>query len=446
MRVEECSNDSCSIALSSFPHWSLLDIAGQPNMIRRKRLLRFISASAAATTISDGSSGACSAAAFVPLPILGPVPTRIVRPQSHSMGGLWQLDQKLLLLRGDIFASRSVDADDSRSSASPPASSLLQSILLDQSIEDISDRISSRIVLPFYVPQPIISAATTLAVQQLTTDVLSSDLLERIGEVAVASASTKTSAAELMDGDDNDDGVPDNEEIDGMSEQIAVELNAQIDLPVLDEEQELVIFQAIGRALMAVLTTPDEIEVDPKQVVDLAVETAQELLGGKEGRCKLAQVLNAKLDFPILNEEAEQDLLERALDACADRLLEVLPREMVDALRGVSSYDGLEKTKGFIVASINRKVDIIGLTEEQEAQCIAMLVDVVFDLIIGDTEFELLLMNPEERMSALQEKKVALGRQLEIAKKRHEAELTNLEAHIRRIEERMAKDVDSKTH
>ena len=101
-------------------------------------------------------------------------------------------------------------------------------------------------------------------------------------------------------------------------------------------------------------------------------------------------------------------------------------------------------TKDFIVANINRKVDIIGLTEDQEAQLIAMLVDMVVDLVIGDTELELLLMNPEERISALQEREVALRRQMEITKKRHEVELTNLEAQIRRIEERInvCKDVD----
>ena len=411
-------------------------------MMRRKRLLCVISVSIAAT-ISDGSSGACSVVAFVPPSTMGPsVPQRTIahpcsQPNSTCrIRRLYQTSLRDKLSASDESTDTTDDDRDSTSSSSP-ATSLLQSILLDQSIEDISDRISSRIVLPFYVPQPIISAATTLAVQQLTTDVLSSDLLERIGEVAVASSSTtKASATELMDDDDDDDGVPDNEEIDSISKQIAIELNAQINLPVLDEEQELVIFQAIGRALMAVLTTPDEIAVDPKEAVDLAVETAQELIEGKEGRSKLAQALNAKLDFPILNEEAEQDLLERALDACADRLLQVLPSEMIDALRGESSYEGLEKAKAFIVANINRKVDVIGLTEDQEAQLIATLVDLVVDLVIGDTELELLLMNPEERISALQEREVALRRQLEITKKRHEAELTNLEAQIRRIEDR----------
>ena len=205
---------------------------------------------------------------------------------------------------------------------------------------------------------------------------------------------------------------------------------------MLDEDQELVIFKAIGRSLIAVLTAPDEIEADSKQMVDMVVKTTQELLEGKEGRRKLAEALNARLDFPILNEEGEQDLLERALDACSDRLAEVLPRELVEALKGEYCV-GLESTKEFVVASLNRKVDIIGLTEDQEQQLIKMLVDFVVDIAIGDTEVELLLMDPEERITALEERKVVLTRQLEISKKRHEAEQENLMAQIRRIERRI---------
>jgi len=340
-----------------------------------------------------------------------------------------------MLVRKLAASSRSSDANGINPT-SPASATLLKSILLDQSIEDISDRISFRIVLPFYVPQPIISAATTLAVQQLTTDVLSSELLERIGEVAAASASSSASATELIDGDGDDDGIADDEELENLSGQIATELNAQIDLPVLDEDQELVIFKAIARSLMAVLTAPDEIEADPKQMVDMVVETTQELLEGKEGRRKLAEALNARLNFPVLNEEGEQDLLERALDACSDRLAEVLPRELVEALKG-ENCDGLENTKEFVVASLNRKVDIIGLTEDQEQELIKMLVDFVVDIAIGDTEVELLLMNPEERITAWEERKVVLTRQLEISKKRHEAEKANLMAQIRRIERRI---------
>lgn len=113
---------------------------------------------------------------------------------------------------------------------------------------------------------------------------LSSDLPERIGEVAVASSSsTRASETELIDDDDGDDGVPDNEEVDCISEQIAIELNAQINLPVLDEEQKLVIFQSIGGALMAVLTTSDEIAVDFKHAVDLAVRNGPRIARKKGG-------------------------------------------------------------------------------------------------------------------------------------------------------------------
>ena len=412
-------------------------------MIGRKRALRRSISISVAIAIHDGTTLPSASAAFVfPAP-RSTYDLATVRddPLSRSpitnmaLTGTCVPVHRSMLVRKLAASSRSSDASGINPT-SPASATLLKSILLDQSIEDISDRISFRIVLPFYVPQPIISAATTLAVQQLTTDVLSSELLERIGEVAAASASSSASATELIDSDGNDDGIADDEELETLSGQIATELNAQIDLPVLDEDQELVIFKAIGRSLMAVLTAPDEIEADPKQIVDMVVETTQELLEGKEGRRKLAEALNARLDFPMLNEEGEQDLLERALDACSDRLVEVLPRELVEALKG-ENCDGLESTKEFVVASFNRKVDIIGLTEDQEQQLIKMLVDFVVDIAIGDTEVELLLMNPEERITALEERKVVLRRQLEISKKRHEAEQANMIAQIMRIERRI---------
>ena len=414
-------------------------------MMRRKRALRRSISISVAIAIHDGTTLPSSSAAFVfPAPTTCStydLATVMDSPLSRSPITDMALTDtcvpvhRSMLVRKLAASSRSSDANGINPT-SPASATLLKNILLDQSIEDISDRISFRIVLPFYVPQPIISAATTLAVQQLTTDVLSSELLERIGEVAAASASSSASATELIYGDGDDDGIADDEELENLSGQIATELNAQIDLPVLDEDQELVIFKAIARSLMAVLTAPDEIEADPKQMVDMVVETTQELLEGKEGRRKLAEALNARLDFPMLNEEGEKDLLERALDACSDRLAEVLPRELVDALKG-ENCDGLENTKEFVVASLNRKVDIIGLTEDQEQELIKMLVDFVVDIAIGDTEVELLLMNPEERITALEERKVVLTRQLEISKKRHEAEKANLMAQIRRIERRI---------
>jgi len=288
-------------------------------------------------------------------------------------------------------------------------------------------------VLPFYVPPPIIEAATTLAIQQISTDMsLSPELVERIGSaVALASASAATST------DSEYDGVTE-AELDGIAQQLGTELNTVIDLPVLDEEQELVILKSVGRAVMVVLTSPSElIEINPKEGVNTAISTAQGLLAGREGRMKMARIMNGRVDFPLIGEEGEEELLLRALDACADRLVEALPAELIDALRGQRNSESLLKTKEFVVATINRKVNILGLTEDQEEWIIQNLVDVFIDALIGDTEAELLLMSEEEQREALVERRLILKRKMDVARRRYEAERSNLEAQVRRIDERL---------
>ena len=288
-------------------------------------------------------------------------------------------------------------------------------------------------MVPFYIPPPIIEAATTLAIQQITTDMsLSTELVERIGN-AVALASTNAATRT----DSEYDGVTE-AELDDIAQQLGTELNTAIDLPVLDEEQELIILKSVGRAMMVVLTSPSElIEINPKEGVNTAISTAQDLLSGREGRMKMARILNGRVDFPLIGEEGEEDLLLRALDACADRMVEVLPAELIDALRGQRNSESLLKTKEFVVATINRKVDILGLAEDQEEWIIQNLVDVVIDLLIGDTEAELLLMSEEEQREAMLERRLVLKRKMDVARRRYEAERSSLEAQVRRIDERL---------
>ena len=146
-------------------------------MIGRKRALRrSISISAAIhVAIHDGTTLPSASAAFVLLAPRSTYDLATVRdaPLSRSLitdmalTGTFVPVNRSMLVRKLAASSRSSDANGINPT-SPASVTLLKSILLDQSIEDISDRISFRIVLPFYVPQPIISAARTLAVQQLT--------------------------------------------------------------------------------------------------------------------------------------------------------------------------------------------------------------------------------------------------------------------------------------
>jgi hypothetical protein len=52
----------------------------------------------------------------------------------------------------------------------------------------------------------------------------------------------------------------------------------------------------------------------------------------------------------------------RTLEASADRLLEVLPPQLIDVLRG-EDMEGIEKTKAFVVQQLNERLDIVGLSE-----------------------------------------------------------------------------------
>ena len=225
-------------------------------------------------------------------------------------------------------------------------------------------------------------------------------------------------------------------ELEGLAAEVAEELGDSVSLPVLDEGQEVAVLRAVSGAALLMLASPDEILVRPKAFVDLTVETAQELLGGASGRTRLARALNARVDLPFLDEEAEQRLLERALEDCADRLSEMLPSALIDVLRGEAT-EGLEEAKQYVTDTINDRIDVAGLSEDQEGWIIRNVVDIVVDLVLGDTETELLIMDDLEKRVALLERRDALRWRMERDRRRFDAEQAAMEAQIKRIEDRL---------
>ena len=147
-------------------------------------------------------------------------------------------------------------------------------------------------------------------------------------------------------------------------------------------------------------------------------------------------MLNSKIDFPFLDETAEEELLTRALESCADRLLDILPPEFLVVLKG-EGPDGLEKTKSFLVETMNKSVDLVGISEEQEVWLFRNLVNVVIDILLEDTQSELLLMSPNEQRAELLQRKVVLNRELEICRRRYEQEKEFFSAQLSRVEERL---------
>jgi hypothetical protein len=258
--------------------------------------------------------------------------------------------------------------------------------------------------------------ATTLVVEAIASK-LSKDLVRQIGDLVSLEEASE-------------------EKLEELGREMAVELNPHFDLPVLDEDQEEVVLKQICKAVLNVLVSSEDIAVDPKALVDKSVSTMQILLGEEAGRRQLAQILNAKVDFPFMDEAEEEELLMLALDACADRLLEVMPPGLIDILKG-QGPEGLETTKRYIVERVNRGVDIFGLTEGQEAWILENLVSTALDILIGDTEAELLLMSLEEQRTELWERKAALQRDLRICQRRMEQEKVFYEGQLERINKRL---------
>lgn len=308
------------------------------------------------------------------------------------------------------------------------------------SIDDITDRIASRIILPFAVPDPVVQAATRLVVTAMTND-LSPDLIERIGDAVSASAGY---------GDDEDDELHGG--MDELAAEVAAELNAVVSLPILNEDQELVVLRSIVGATLAVLAFPDLDDIldevvphDPKEAVDRTIDAARGLLSGPEGRRKMAMALNRRVDFPFLNEEAEEVLLEKALKACAAGLERALPAALAEVLSGSGGAEeeghnrrrGLEETKQFVSDAVNARVDIPGMNEEQEGWIVRNVVDIVIDLVVGDTEAELLLMDAEERRVELLGRREELRNRMESERRIFEAEQASLAAEVASIDKRL---------
>ncbi|KAL3904754.1 MAG: hypothetical protein SGARI_004777, partial [Bacillariaceae sp.] len=296
----------------------------------------------------------------------------------------------------------------SSSSSGANNNNWLDVLLTHEACEDIAQEVTDRLELPFVCPRPIVYFATYSVVNAIATQV-SPDVMQQIGD-----------AVNLKE---SGDGV-DEELLERISHRLATELNRQIDIPVLDEEQEQIILVKAAKGIIdALAMSSDSIQVDPVLLADQSIETIQTLLGNEQGRRKMAKMLNSKIDFPFLDDKAEEDLLTQALEGCAEQLAEIMPLGLVEVLQGQHGCgEDLQQTKAFLVEKLNQRVDMVGLSEKQEAWLLDNFVDVVVDVLLEGTEAQLLLMSPAEQLEELEERRVVLNHDLKLCRRRYEQE------------------------
>jgi hypothetical protein len=88
---------------------------------------------------------------------------------------------------------------------------------------------------------------------------------------------------------------------------------------------------------------------------------SRDILGTKESRASLVKAINQAVNLPILGETAEAALLQSAVEMCAETLQALLPPELIETIKG-ESPDGLLRMKKYLIAQVNKRVDLAGLS------------------------------------------------------------------------------------
>lgn len=298
----------------------------------------------------------------------------------------------------------------------------VRDVFTEKLAKQLAGEVQKAVNIPF-IPRPVVEYIMTEAIKDLSTEV-SRDTLGKVREL-LAAASTKTKF----------DDFP-AEDRDALAMQVASELNSKIDVPVLDEEQELQVLQEVFKVVFACLATSNA--TMRKELIKGSVEASKDLLGSDESRDALTKRLNEMVDIPLLDENQEEEILKKAVASSSQTLQTLIPPEFIETLQG-QRPEALFETKVFLVEKLNEKVDIVGLNEEQESALLTAMVDIIVDNYVTGTDMEFMMLPQEQQQESLEEKYEFLKREKELSTERHEREQKNLDAKLERLEGKLKK-------
>ena len=108
---------------------------------------------------------------------------------------------------------------------------------------------------------------------------------------------------------------------------------------------------------------------------------------------KVAKYANAMIDIPLVPEFMEQKLFEHGVKMIVDKVEEVLPaefKELISSAKGISSDHG----KAFadkLIKTVNNKVDIPYLDEDQEAKLFGLVINIIVKAMTANKKLSSLL-------------------------------------------------------
>jgi len=102
------------------------------------------------------------------------------------------------------------------------------------------------------------------------------------------------------------------------------------------------------------------------------------MLLNQSERKKMAKLVNAMLDIPLVPEDLEQTIFEHAVGIVDQALEDTLPAVLAELIH--NSQNGIDKDHAVVFAdrlveSINQKIDLPYLDEDQEAKLLRIIID-----------------------------------------------------------------------
>jgi hypothetical protein len=340
-----------------------------------------------------------------------------VFPSSREPVPLWRPHRRPLYAEDPTSTGTSTVA-----AATTLAKPSIKTVFTDEFAEEIATLLEGQMQIPLVPSSLVIHVLTQVIAAIVAADNISPQTLESIQEVLEGEATP--TALDDVEG----------EQINVLVTTLAGELNAVIDVPLLDEAKELEMLNVILKAIFGVLTTSKQ-DYD-KLISKTKIRFSQDLLASEETRRAMVEHMNRIVDIPLLGEGQEEKLLTSAVEACAHVIENVLPQEVVKALSG-ESPDGIAKTKALVVNRINEQVDLIGLSEEQEKSLIETLVDLIINEYVDGTQAEYLFLDITGQEELLKERRDQVIREGEFSKRRFQREQKNVASKLERIDGRI---------
>jgi hypothetical protein len=295
----------------------------------------------------------------------------------------------------------------------------VQEFLTDDLSEEIAKEVSSSVV----VPSPVIKYVVEQALRHLSSD-LSVSTMESLQQLLRAAKTTSRY-----------DDVNDVKEIHALADTIAMELNPNIDIPVLNEDQELLVLQQIMRMVLSAVASNKK-----DQHQRALIQTSVDLMGSPQDQDKLVKTIHAKCNLPFVDDTQQEKVIRMAVEASAGVVSSILPPDLVQVLRR-ESPNGIVKMKEYVVTAINSKVDIVGLSKEQQRMLVEKLVDILIDEYLADgTDTEYVLLGNtdiDEQEEYWLVTKARLQREQTLSRLRFEREQKNLALQLETVQQRI---------